>query len=435
LIGKKLFSTSHEGHPIMTPLTTSLALFAAALASSVALPAQAGMVFNRIATFPVASNLPADADKAKATSSEIITASQDGNTLIYSDSPFGAVGFIDITDPKAPKAGGLLKLDGEPTSVAVAGSKVLAAVNTGESKAKPSAKLVVIDLAGKAVEASCDLGGQPDSIAISKDGGFAAIAIENERDEEANDGEIPQLPAGNLKIVPLAAGVPNCDGIKTVELTGIAEVAPEDPEPEFVAFNGKHEIAVTLQENNHIAIVDAATGNIVKHFSAGSVTLENVDTKKDGALLFDGKMENALREPDAVKWLDDDRFVVANEGDYEGGSRSFTIFSRNGEVLHESGPALEYEAAKAGHYPDGRNKKGIEPEGAEVAAYGDQNYVFIAAERASLVGVYRDTGKEPSSCCRPASGPRASWRSRRATCSSPPTRSISARMASPARMS
>ena len=56
---------------------------------------------------------------------------------------------------------------------------------------------------------------------------------------------------------------------------------------------------------------------------------------------------------------------------------------------------MEYEAAKAGHYPDARNKKGIEPEGVEVATYGDQKYFFIAAERASLVGVYKDTGAEP----------------------------------------
>src|SRR5262245_27920110 len=143
----------------MTSLKPSLALFAVALSSGVAFPAHADMVFNRIATFPVASNLPADADKSKATSSEIITASEDGNTLIYSDSPYGSVGFIDITDPKAPKAGGIVKIDGEPTSVAVSGGKLLAAVNTSESKANPSGNLSVIDLASKAIEKTCDLGG------------------------------------------------------------------------------------------------------------------------------------------------------------------------------------------------------------------------------------------------------------------------------------
>ena len=58
----------------MTLPKTSLALLAAALSCGVALPARAEMAFNRIATFPVASNLPADADKSKPTSSEIITA-------------------------------------------------------------------------------------------------------------------------------------------------------------------------------------------------------------------------------------------------------------------------------------------------------------------------------------------------------------------------
>ncbi|HTV69538.1 MAG TPA: esterase-like activity of phytase family protein [Rhizobiaceae bacterium] len=375
--------------------TTHLAALAAALAASTAIPAHADMMFNRIATFAVADNLPADADKATATSSEIITATEDGMTLVYSDSPAGRVGFIDITDPKAPKAAGSIAVEGEPTSVVVAGGKVFAGINTSESKDKPSGNLSIIDLATKVIEASCDLGGQPDSVTLSKDGSFLAIAIENERDEDVNDGVIPQMPAGNLKIMPVANGGVDCAAIKTVELTDLAETAPEDPEPEFVAINDAGEIAVTLQENNHIAIVDAATGTVKAHFSAGAVTLENIDTKKDGAFNFTGKKENQLREPDSVKWLDNDRFVVANEGDYEGGSRGFTMFSKSGEALYESGPAFEYQAAHAGHYPDKRNSKGIEPEGLEVGTFGEDRLIFVGAERASLVGVYKDTGAEP----------------------------------------
>ena len=377
------------------PRHSALFALTAALAASVSLPAHADMMFNRVASFAVAGNLPADADKSKPTSSEIIAATEDGMTLVYSDSPLGAVGFIDIADPKAPKAGGIVKIDGEPTSVVVIGGKVLAGVNTSESKAKPSGNLTVIDLASKAIGSTCDLGGQPDSLALSKDGKFLAIAIENERDEEVNDGEIPQMPAGDLKIFTLADGQPDCATMKTVNLTGIAEVAGEDPEPEFVAFNEAGEIAVTLQENNHIAIVNAETGAIVTHFSAGSVTLDKVDTKKDGAFSFDGKMENVAREPDAVKWLDNDRFVVANEGDYKGGSRGFTVFSKKGEVLYESGPSFEYEVANAGHYPEARNKKGIEPEGLELGTFGEDKLIFVASERGSVIGVYKDTGAEP----------------------------------------
>ena len=368
---------------------------AAAVAPFAASPAFADMMFNRIASFPVALNLPVGTDPATLTSSEIIAASEDGNTLVYSDSPLGAVGFVDITDPRAPKAGGIVKIDGEPTSVVVVGNTVLAGVNTSESYTSPSGKLLAIDLAGKSITSECDLGGQPDSLAVSADGATLAIAIENERDEDLNDGVIPQLPAGDVVIFPLADGAPDCAAMKTVDVTGIAEIAPEDPEPEFVAFNEAGEIAVTLQENNHIAIIDAASGTVTGHFSAGSTSLERGDTKRDGALRFDGSQENVRREPDAVKWLDNDRLVVANEGDYEGGSRGFTIFSRTGEVLYEAGASLEHHNIRAGHYPDHRNKKGIEPEGAEVGTFGDEKLIFVAAERASTIAVYRDTGGGP----------------------------------------
>jgi len=378
----------------MTRQSTLFAL-TAALAASVSLPAHADQMFNRIASFAVADNLPADIEKTTPTSSEIITVSEDGMTLVYSDSPLGAVGFIDITDPRAPKAGGIVKIDGEPTSVTIAGGKVLAAVNTSESYTDPSGNLTVIDLATRKIEATCDLGGQPDSVALSADKSFLAIAIENERDEDLNDGVLPQLPSGNLKIVPISAGMPDCNGIRTVELAGLAAIAPEDAEVEFVDVNSQGEIVVTLQENNHIAIVDGKTAKVVANFPAGAVSLDKIDTKKDGRLSFSGKMENVLREPDSAKWIDDTRFVIANEGDYEGGSRGFTIFSKTGEVLYDSGTSFEYEVANLGHYPEHRNKKGVEPEGLATGTFGEDKLIFVGSERGSLVGVYKDTGAAP----------------------------------------
>ncbi|MDR6759051.1 sugar lactone lactonase YvrE [Mycoplana sp. BE70] len=367
----------------------------AVLLASVAFPAAAEPVFNRIASFAVADNMPDGVDPKAPTSSEIITATADGNTLVYSDSPMSAVGFIDITEPKAPKAAGTVAFEGEPTSVTVVGGKALVAVNTRESFVKPSGLLATVDIATRKTEATCDLGGQPDSIAINRDGTLAAIAIENERDEDLNDGALPQMPAGDLVILSLKDGVPDCATVKHVTLTGLAEIAGDDPEPEFVSFNGQDEIALTLQENNHIVIIDAKSGTVKGHFSAGSVDLKNIDTKKDGAISFTGKKDGQKREPDAVKWLDDNRLVVANEGDYEGGSRGFTIFDKTGKVLYESGPSFEYAIAAIGHYPDKRNSKGIEPEGLEAATFGNDNLFFVLSERASIVAVYKDTDAEP----------------------------------------
>ncbi|MGV8854165.1 MAG: esterase-like activity of phytase family protein [Devosia sp.] len=366
--------------------TTKLlvALTATVLAGTSA--AGAAEYFNRIASFPVAQNAP----EAKATSSEIIAATDDGMTLIYSDSPGGGIGFVDITDAKAPKPAGYMAMDGEPTSVTIIGAKAYVGVNTSESYANPSGKLVVVDIAGQSVDGEYPLGGQPDSVAHNAAGTLIAVAIENERDEGLGDGGLPQMPAGFVVVFDVAAKT-----LKTVDVTGLAAIGAEDPEPEFVDFNSQDEIALTLQENNHIVIIDGHTASVVANFTAGTVTTKNVDTKKDGAYDFTGGKADLPREPDAVKWLDDDRFVIANEGDWNGGTRSFSILNRTGEVLFDSAAQLDQNAAQLGHYPDKRNKKGVEPEGLEVATFGDTKYIFVTEERSSLIAVYKDTGADP----------------------------------------
>ncbi len=369
-----------------------LAALAAGLLLATALPATA-QVFNRIASFPVELNHP----EAEATSSEIIAASDDGMTLVYSDSPGKGIGFVDITDPKAPKAAGYVSVEGEPTSVTIIGDKVYAAVNTRKDFIDVSGQLIVIDLKSHDVLSTVELGGQPDSIAHNKAGNLLAIAIENERNEEINDGAIPQMPSGYLVLVDLAAdGTATDASIRKVELTGLATIAPEDAEAEFVAFNDADEVAVTMQENNYVAIVHAKTGTVVGGFDAGETGVSGVDTKNDGKIDFSSDKKPVVREPDAVKWLDNDRLVIANEGDWNGGSRGFTIFNRDGSIAFDSGNQLDVNAATLGHYPDFRNKKGVEPEGLEVATFGDTSYIFIAEERSSLIAVYKDTaGADP----------------------------------------
>ncbi len=372
--------------------TIARGLVAAALLSATSLTAPAAEVFNRIAAFPAHLNAPEGGAESVA---EIITASEDGMMLVYTDAAQKGVGMIDITDPAAPKAAGFVALGGEPTSVKIVDGKAFVGVVTSESYTEPSGHLATIDLASKAVEATCDLGGQPDSVASSPDKGFVAIAMENERDEDLNEGALPQLPAGFLAVLPVVDGAVDCAGLAKVDLTGLAEVAPEDPEPEFVSINGLNEAVVTLQENNHIAIVDLASAKVTTHFSAGAVDLSAIDTERNGAIELTGSKDGRVREPDGVVWIDDERLATANEGDYEGGSRGFTIFSKSGEVLYESGATLEHEMVALGHYPEKRNSKGIEIEGIEAGSFGGETLLFVASERASLVAVYRDTGAEP----------------------------------------
>ena len=344
--------------------------------------------FNRVASFPVVDNMAEGEDRSRETSPEIIAATPDGMTLVYTDSPLGVVGMIDITDPANPAPLGNIEMPGEPTSVAVVGRRAYVGVNTSESYTAPSGQIAVIDIDAKAIVATCDLTGQPDSVAVDDAGSFIAIAIENERDEDLGDGRVPQMPAGALDMFDLAGNTAECGTRRTADLTGLADVAPEDPEPEFVDINGLGETVVTMQENNHIAVV-ARDGSVVSHFSAGTVDLEGVDTAEEGALTFDDTLMAVPREPDSVKWIDDDHFATANEGDMDGGSRGWTIFRKDGTVVYESGLEFEYEVVKIGHYPEDRSgNKGVEPESIEAASFGGVPMVFVGSERGSVVGVY-----------------------------------------------
>ena len=77
--------------------------------------------FERIASFPVYLNTDINSE----TVAEIVAASADGNTLIYTDGETENVGFVDITNPAQPQAGGVIAVDGGPTSVSVSGDHAL----------------------------------------------------------------------------------------------------------------------------------------------------------------------------------------------------------------------------------------------------------------------------------------------------------------------
>ena len=224
---------------------------------------------------------------------------------------------IDINDPRNPKALGNIKMPGEPTAVSVIGDTSFVAVNTSESYKNRSGKVHAINLKSQKKINRCELWGQPDSTASSPDGSFISIAIVNERDEDLQNGRIPQMPARNLVMISVGDGSLVCGSMNWVNTTGLS-IGAEDPEPEFVDINDIGETVLTLQENNHIAVVDQVV-KIISHFSAGATDLEKIDALDErGALIFNGSQKNRLREPDGIQWLNNDLFVIDNEGDMRG---------------------------------------------------------------------------------------------------------------------
>jgi DNA-binding beta-propeller fold protein YncE len=292
------------------------------------------------------------------------------------------------------------------------------AANTSVSLTDTSGVLIVIDIATRATVREIPLGGQPDSIEISDDGRYAAIVVENERNEdlcvggtadgtEVDEdecvagggilGALPQTlhgnPAGYLAVLQTSGDPVSWPAPAVASLIGLAAYAPEDPEPEFVDINDRNEAVVTLQENNHIVVVDLRTLAVKEHFPAGTVTVHGVDLIEDGTISLDGTLHDVAREPDAVAWIPGpagrQQIATANEGDLFGGSRGLSIFRRGGQLSFDSGNSLEELAVEHGHYPEGRSDaKGTEPEAIEYARFGHDDYLFVGTERGNFVAVY-----------------------------------------------
>jgi hypothetical protein len=328
--------------------------------------------FNRIALFPLHENKPDG-----PTCAEIVVATSDGLTALYADSAGEGLGFVDLSDPANPKAGGYVALSEEPTSLAVTKQWALIVTDNGDSQGS----LVVLDLATRQIVAQHALPGQPDAIAVSPDKSLAAIAIENE------ETDFPAAPPGSVAVVSLVDKPENWT-IQEIALEGLDCAYPEDPEPEYLSINSENVAVVSLQENNHVVLIDLKSSKVISDFTAGTVDMDYVDLIQNKWIEMVDSRVSVPREPDSIDWCSQG-IVTADEGDLHGGSRSWTLFAQDGTVKWNSAAETEHIARNLGQYPDRRSEdRGTEPEAIKSEAFGDQEFVFIGCERSNLVLVY-----------------------------------------------
>jgi hypothetical protein len=344
--------------------------------------------FRALATFSVPG----------ATSAEIVSASRDGRFLVYSDAIGRKFGLVNISDPRHPAQVTTLDAGGDPTSVAVlpVGNYAVGCVQPG--------KLILIDLTTftKVAERAIDEG--PDSVAVTRIGGqlVAVIAIENEGPLGKGYIEVVRLNLANFAGSPSATVTFN----DPAALTAAGLIAVDDPQPEFVSIRGTM-VAVTLQENNGIAIVDIANPAAPKLealFSAGVVDNRPADLADDAEISFSDTYpadklaavpDAGARIPDGIAWSDDgSTLFTADEGEANfTGGRGWSAHAVSGPVLFDDEGGLEAAAVQFGHYPDGRSAaKGIEAESVIVAGYGGRDFMFVSSERGAFVAVYRLDG-------------------------------------------
>ncbi|MGH7149930.1 MAG: hypothetical protein ACREIU_04500, partial [Planctomycetota bacterium] len=252
---------------------SALGVLAAALAASTGPRAGDGLAFRLVKSFPVPGK------------AEIVAAAPDGRFLAYTDSK-GArkrIGIVDLADPSAPSLVASIPLSGEPTSVSILGTWAVATVWTGPPKPESPppkfepGRLLLIDLtepATPALAGAVEIGHHPDSVKLARIAGtlVAVVAIENEPvvvergvvTRETRPGHpMDASPPGLVQVVLLDTAKPGASAVKDVPfpeplLAKAGLLFPGDPQPEFVALHGET-AAVSLQENDGIALLDLAT--------------------------------------------------------------------------------------------------------------------------------------------------------------------------------
>lgn len=128
----------------------------------------------------------------------------------------------------------------------------------------------------------------------------------------------------------------------------------------------------------------------MNYFLVGVVDLMNIDVIDECVvLLFIEIQMGCLCEFDGLQWIDNDYFVIVNEGDMDGGLCGFIIFYKDGIEVFESGILLEQVIIQVGYYLDKcLDSKGNELEGMEFVVYGDILYLFVLFEWLLMIGVY-----------------------------------------------
>jgi hypothetical protein len=121
------------------------------------------------------------------------------------------------------------------------------------------------------------IGEGPDSVAVTRIGGqlVAVIAIENEGSLGKGYVEVVRLNLADFANSPSATV--RFDDEAALGAAGL--IAVSDPQPEFVSIRGS-KVAVTLQENNGIAIIDIgnpASPTLDDLFSAGVIANRPAD--------------------------------------------------------------------------------------------------------------------------------------------------------------
>ncbi|MGC9417981.1 MAG: ExeM/NucH family extracellular endonuclease [Rhodovulum sp.] len=385
-----------------------------------------------------------------------VVAFEDGRFYVTN----GAANRIDVftlADGKVDEIdlGGL----GDITSVAVKNGLVAVALGNGED----AGKLALIPADDLADVTALNIGVGPDMVTFSEDGTQVYVAIEGEPGDSVDPKggvAIVTLAGATVQTATFDAFDAQVDALRDAGVRIFPGKLPStDFEPEYIAIDPQTgELLVTLQEANAVAVIDPASATVTEIRTLGtndhSVAGNGIDASdRDGAINIATWPVQGLRMADAIAAFEIDGqtyYATANEGDardedvrvedlvldptafpnaaelqleenlgrlevpgnigdtdgdgdidvlYSYGSRSFTIYDADGNVVYDSGDFFEQYIAA--NFPDRFNStqatqadptgdenrsdaKGPEPEAIAVTE--------VEGRTLAIVGMERDSG-------------------------------------------
>ncbi|MEK3883135.1 choice-of-anchor I family protein [Paenibacillus sp. PL2-23] len=226
---------------------------------------------------------------------------------------------------------------GDLTSVAISIGTDLVYVSVQEADAAKPGKILALSYDGKLVKEYA-AGIQPDMIAVTADGRYVLTA-----DEAEHRTGVPGAdPKGSVTIVDTMSGkskqayfdkpeviaddvhirgAVDADGM--IAGPGTKGDALYDLEPEYITIAEDGKLAyVTLQENNAIATVDIAKGEVLSVDGLGlkdyNDPANELDVRKDGKIMFENVPFYGVYMPDGITSYTvggKTYLVTANEGD------------------------------------------------------------------------------------------------------------------------
>lgn len=280
-------------------------------------------------------------------------------------------------------------------------------------------KVVAISLPSMAPIGQVTVGRGPDSVAIAPNGQFAAVANEDEENEE--DLTNPQNHPGTISIIDLRNGAARMTQVEIPIPPDNIPFFPKDPQPETVRIAADSSFVIaTLQENNAVTRIEmpsslpstlTASAFSVRNFDLGirqgsGLTGDRVGMGNCRSSSYNRSLRQefiSAREPDGLALTPDGRYFVTADEDnltsvnnqsYQGtplsphGSRSISVFNAaTGAFLGDSGNSIEESVIALG-LPQRCNSKGPEPEVVSVGVMGGRTLAFVSIERSDAMTIH-----------------------------------------------